>query len=153
MEHDAFVARTTPTAARYRPSPIPRPGVPTLGAKQQSFSALVQQRTWSLNPWQPPRNPLPAVTPDVYRNLPWSAAPWQPSTATSDPFPQEPRICHTCGIPGHTHRRCWQEHPELHPANPMWVCQQLALFNQSSPNPVPTQTSDIKTGAPPALTQ
>lgn len=153
LVHDAFVARSSPGTARYRQSPYPqgRNTNPRSGTTQSS-TATVQQRTWSQTPtwqsqvptWQNPRNPPPMVSPDVYRTLPWSSAPWQPANAASISTIQEPRICHTCGIPGHTRRQCWQEHPELHPANRMWVCQQLAMLNQSNPS----QTPDAKPTVP-----
>lgn len=152
LVHDAFVARSSPGAARYRQSPYPQGRIanPRSGTTQSS-TATVQQRTWSQAPaWQNPRNPPPTVNSDTYRSLPWSTAPWQPTNAASISLIQEPRICHTCGIPGHTRRQCWQEHPELHPANRMWVCQQLGLLNQNPTNPVNlSQTVDAKPTVPP----
>ena len=81
--------------------------------------------------------------PDV-QHLPWHNAPWLPDIR------REEKQCYTCGLWGHTQRNCYQEHPELHPANRQWVRDQMALLDHTSdqlayldeapPSPPPTDT-------------
>lgn len=83
---------------------------------------------------------------DLYRPLPWSSAPWQPQVPVTS---LHDRQCYACGMRGHTRRQCWQEHPELHPANRQWVDQQLALLQQGSPAaPLPAPTVSHPQGTP-----
>ena len=142
VQQSALVARTNPVSYRQTPYNLRstyrgRGGYPYGGhtrfGTSQATSATVQQTQKPKDPTDPDtthtwtqQQCMWSSQGDVYRNLPWGSAPWQPRINTMgspqaqtllDLQQREEKQCYTCGLWGHTRRNCWQEHPELHPAN------------------------------------
>ena len=158
--HHAYVAWGAPVSYRYSPynsTHLSRAAYPyTAGWRfapgYRGVYTLYRNETWPLYgnenrpiaPISGPATPQPRTAPVKQENNTSPGSKFYeistdylgkllPGNLASPPVAVEEKQCYYCCLWGHVRKNCYQEHPELHPANRAWVDEQLTYLGQSLP--------------------